>query len=140
MIYCPICRVDSHTEEQFGKVSYFKQTGKRKLGRQDSKPGKGESVGKKRRNIQGFKADLEAIVARGSRCSDVQYIVESEGTDELYALYLMSRYGPRGTALTTRNLSITRNEKVMAVWSQYSDEGMRRQDAEELLMKAYEWF
>ena len=139
-IYCPNCRLDSHTEDQCGKVSYIKQTSKRKIGRRDSKPGKGETVGKKRRNIKGFKSDIESIVTRGSRCSDVQYIVESEGADELYALYLVSRFGSRGTALTASNLYITRNQNVMALWSKYSDEGMKRQDADELLMEAYEQF
>ena len=140
MVYCPNCRTDSHTEEQCGKVSFIKQTVKRKLGRRDSKPGKGETVGKKGENIDGFKSDLESIVCRGNRCSDVHYTVESDGAEKLYALFLLSRFGPRGTALTARNLYMTRNEEVMALWSQYSGEGLGRQDADELLMKAYEQF
>ena len=54
--YCSYCQVDSHTEEQCAKVSSAKQTTKRKLSRRDSKPGKGESLGKKRRNFQSFKS------------------------------------------------------------------------------------
>ena len=136
--YCPYCRVDSHTEEQCGKVAFTRQTAKRKLGKKDSKPSRSESLGKKRKSIHRFKADLESIVLRGSKASDVQYIVESECPEELYALCLVSQYGHRLTALSARNLAINRNTKVMDFWSKFSSENMNRFPAEELLMKAYE--
>ena len=139
-VYCPYCRVDSHTEEQCGKVAFTRQTAKRKLGKKDSKQSRSESLGKKRKNIQNFKADIESIVLRGNNSSDVQYIVESHGPEELYALWLVSRYGHRLTALSARNLAITRNTKVMELWSQFSGENMNRFAADELLMKAYEQF
>ena len=139
-VYCPYCQVDSHTEEQCDKVSSARQTAKRKLGKRDSKPSGSESLGKKRKNIQGFKADIESIVFRGNKSSDVQYMMESDDLEELYALWLVSRYGHRLTALSARNLSITRNSRVMELWSQYSRENMNRFDTDELLMKAYEQF
>ena len=37
--YCPACRVDSHSEEQCGKVTHMRQPNKIILGRRDSKPG-----------------------------------------------------------------------------------------------------
>ena len=137
-VYCPYCRVDSHTEEQCGKVAFTRQTAKRKLGRKDSKPTRSESLGKRRKNIHKFKADLESIVMRGSNASDVQYIMGSECPEELYALWLVSQYGHRLTALSARNLAINRNAKVMDFWSRFSSENMNRFAAEELLMKAYE--
>ena len=137
-VYCSYCRVDSHTEEQCGKVAFTRQTAKRKLGRKDSKPSRDESLGKKRKSIHRFKADLESIVMRGSNTSDVQYIVESECPEELYALWLVSRYGHRLTALSARNLAINRNAKVMDFWSKFSSENLNRFAAEELLMEAYE--
>ena len=137
-VYCSFCQVDSHTEEQCDKVSLAKQTAKRKLGRRDSKPSKGESSLKKRKSIQGFKADLDSIVRRGNNSSDVQYIVERDDAERLYALYLLSCFGSRGTALTARKLFIVRNDEVMTHWSKLSSEGMCRQDADELLMEAYE--
>ena len=139
-VYCPYCRVDSHTEEQCGKVVFTRQTTKRKLGKKDSKPSRGESLGKKRKNIQSFKADIESIVMRDNNASDVLYIVRSEKPEELYALWLVSHYGHRLTALTARNLAINRNAKVMDLWSKYSSENTNRFAAEELLMKAYEQF
>ena len=138
VVYCPYCRVDSHTEEQSGKVAFTRQTAKRKLGKKDSKPSRSESLGKKRKNIHKFKADLESIVMRGSNTSDVQYIVESECPEELYALWLVSQYGHRLTALSSRNLAINKNAKVMDFWSRFSSENMSRLAAEELLMRAYE--
>ena len=139
-VYCPYCQVDSHTEEQCEKVSSARQTAKRKLSKKDSKPSRSESLGKKRKNIQGFKADIESIVTRGNKGSDVQYILEGDDPDSLYALWLVSRFGHRITALSARNLSMTRNTRVMELWSQYSGENMSRPDAEELLMRAYEQF
>ena len=53
VVYCPYCQVDSHTEEQCDKVSSARQTAKRKLGKKDSRPNRSESLGKKRKNIQG---------------------------------------------------------------------------------------
>ena len=138
VVYCPYCRVDSHTEEQCGKVAFTRLTAKRKLGKKDSKRSRGESLGKKRKNIHKFKADLESIVLRGNKASDVQYIMESECPEELYALWLVSQYGHRLTALSSRNLAINRNTKVMDFWSRFSSENMNRFAAEELLMKAYE--
>ena len=139
-VYCPYCQVDSHTEAQCDKVSFARRTAKRKLGKKDSKPSRSESLGKKRKNIQGFKAEIESIVLRGNKSSDVQYIVESEDLESLYALWLVSRYDHRLTALSARNLSITRNTRVMELWSQYSGENLNRFAADELLMKAYEQF
>ena len=139
-VYCPYCQVDSHTEAQCDKASFARQTAKRKLGKKDSKPSRSESLGKKRKNIQGFKAEIESIVLRGNKSSDVQYIVESEDPESLYALWLVSRYDHRLTALSARNLSITRNTRVMELWSQYSGENLNRFAADELLMKAYEQF
>ena len=140
MVYCPYCQVDSHTEEQCEKVSSARLTAKRKLGKKESKPSRGESLGKKRKNIQNFKADIESIVLQGNRSSDVQYIVESDDPDELYALWLVSCYSHRLTALSARNLLITGNSWVMELWSQYSSENMNRFAADELLMRAYEQF
>ena len=137
-VYCSFCQVDSHTEDQCDKVSLAKQTAKRKLHNKDSKLTKGESVYKKRKSMQGFRSDLESIVRRGNRSSEVAYIVESEDADELYALYLLSCFGSRSTALTARKLFINGNEEVMARWSILSSEGVDRLGADELLMKAYE--
>ena len=139
-VYCPFCQVDSHTEEQCDKVSFARQTAKRKLGKKDSEPSRSESLGKKRKNIQGFKADIESIVTRSNKSSDVQYILEGDDPESLYALWLVSRYGHRLTALSARNLTITRNTRVMELWSQFSGENMSRLAAEELLMRAYEQF
>ena len=108
--YCPYCQVDSHTEEQCDKVSSARQTAKRKLGRKDSKPSKSESLFKKRKSMLGFRSDLESIVRRGDNSLDVQYIVERDDAERLYALYLMSCFGSRGTALSARKLYMTRNE------------------------------
>ena len=55
--YCPNCRMDSHTEEKCGKVTFCKLPNKRKFGRLDSKPGKGELVAKKTKNFASFKAE-----------------------------------------------------------------------------------
>ena len=77
---------------------------------------------------------------RGNKSSDVQYIVESDDPESLYALWLVSRYGHRLTAFSARNLSITRNTRVMEFWSQYSGENMNRFAADEHLMRAYEQF
>ena len=140
MVYCPYCQVDSHTEVQCDKVSSARQTAKRKLGKKDSKPSRSESLGKKRRNIQGFKADIESIVLRGNKSSDVQYILESDDPENFYALWLVSRYGHRLTALSARNLFITRNTRVMELWSQYSGENMNRFATNEHLMRAHEQF
>ena len=139
-VYCPYCQVDSHTEEQCDKVSFARQTAKTEHGGKDSKPSRSESLEKRRKNIQGFKADLESIVSRGNRGSDVQYILESDDPENLYALYLLSRFGHRLTALSARKLFITRNTRVMDLWSKYSGENLSRCDTEELLMKAYERF
>ena len=139
-VYCPYCQVDSHTEEQCDKVSFARQTAKRKHGGKDSGPSRSESLEKKRKNIQGFKADLESIVSRGNKGSDVQYILEYDDPESLYALYLLSCFGHRLTALTARKLFITRNTRVMDLWSKYSSENLSRRDAEELLMRAYERF
>ena len=84
--YCPVCTVDSHSEEHCARITVHKQSNKRKLGRQDSKPGKGESVGKKIKSIAKFKADLESVVLRGDNSSSVQYVVEMDDSGELYAL------------------------------------------------------
>ena len=140
MVHCPYCQVDSHTEDQCDKVSSARQTAKRKLGKKDSKPSRSESLGKKRRNIHRFKADIESIVLWGNKSSDVQYIVESDDPESLYALWLVSHYSHRLTALSTRNLSITRNTRVMELWSQYSGENMNRFAADVHLMRAYEQF
>ena len=95
-------------------------------------------VGKRIKNIAKFKADLESVVIRGDNSSGIQYVVEMDDSGDLYALYLVSRYGKRATALTARNIFMTRNEKVMALWSKYSDEGTTRIDASEHLIKYYE--
>ena len=139
-VYCPYCQVDSHTEEQCDKVSFARQTAKRKHGGKDSKPSRSESLEKKRKNIQGFKADFESIVSRGNRGSDVQYILEFDDPENLYALYLLSRFSHRLTALSARKLYMARNTRVMELWSKYSSENLSRHDADELLMKAYERF
>ena len=139
-VYCPYCQVDSHTEEQCDKVSFAKQTAKKKHGGKDSKPSRSESLEKRRKNIQGFKADLESIMSGGNKGSDVQYILESGDPENLYALYLLSRFGHMLPALSARKLFITRNTRVMDLWSKYSGENLSRRDAEELLMKAYERF
>ena len=68
---------------------------------------------------------------RGDNSLGIQYVVEMDDSGDLYVLYLVSRYGKRATALTARNIFMTRNEKVMALWSKYSDEGMTRIDASE---------
>ena len=70
IIYCFTCRVDSHSEEQCGKVVIAKQSTKRKLGRRNSKPSKGESAGKKCKSFHRFKGDLESIVLRGKSNTD----------------------------------------------------------------------
>ena len=137
-VYCPTCRVDSHTEEQCGKVAFIRQTAKRKLGKRDSKLSRGESMGKKRKNIQGFRIDIESIVARGNRGSDVQYILKRDDLESLCALWLVSRFGHRVTALSVKHLHIAGNTGVMDLWTQYSGENMSKSEADELLMKAYE--
>ena len=139
-VYCPYCQVDSHTEEQCDKVSSARQTAKRKLRKKDGRPSRSESLGKKRKNIQGFKADIESIILRGNKSSDVQYIVEDGDPESLYALWLVSCYGHRLTALSARNLPMARNTRVMELWSQYSGENLSRFAADELLMKAYKRF
>ena len=139
-VYCSYCQVDSHTEEQCDKVSFARKTAKRKHGGKDSKPSRSESLEKKRKNIQGFKADLESIVSRGNKGSDVQYILESDDPESLYAMYLLSCFGHRLTALTARKLFITRNTRVMDLWSKYSSENLSRDGTEELLREAYERF
>ena len=139
-VYCPYCQVDSHTEEQCEKVASARQTVKRKLGKKDSKPSRGESVGKRRKNIQNFKANIESIVTRGNKSSDVQYILEGDDPESLYALWLVSRFGHRITAFSARNLPITRNARVMDLWSRYSGENMSKLEADEHLMAAYEQF
>ena len=140
--YCPNCRMDSHTEEKCGKVTFCKLPNKRKFGRLDSKPGKGELVAKKRKNFAFFKADLESIVCRGNQSSDIQYVMEMcDGADEtnaMFAIYLVSRFGKKSTALTARNIFMKDNEEVMTLWSKYSNEGMSREDAREHLLKCYE--
>ena len=93
---------------------------------------------KKRKSIEGFRSDLDSIVRRSDNSSDVQYIVERDDTERLYALYLLSCYGSRSTALTTRKLYMTGNDEVMTHWSNLSGEGLCRQDADELLMEVYE--
>ena len=79
-------------------------------------------------------------MSRGNKGSDVQYILEYDDPESLYALYLLSRFGHRLTALTARKLFITRNTRVMDLWSKYSSENLSMRDAEELLMRAYERF
>ena len=59
---------------------------------------------------------------RGDNSLGIQYVVEMDDSGDLYVLYLVSRYGKRATALTARNIFMTRNEKVMALWSKYSAE------------------
>ena len=137
MVYCSYCRMDSHTEDKCGKVVIARQSAKRKLGRKDNKPYKNESLGKKRRNIQKFKEDIESVVMEREN-PDVQYIVNSERPEELYALWLVSQYGHRLTALSTRSFPFNRNTRVMNLWSKYSNENMSRLSADELLMRAYE--
>ena len=136
-VYCSFCRMDSHTEDQCGKVVIARQSAKRKLGRKDNKPYKNESLGKKRRNIQKFKDDIESVVMEREG-SDVQYIVGSERPEELYALWLVSQYGHRLTARSTRSFPINRNTRVMDLWSKYSSENMSRFTADEHLARAYE--
>ena len=79
--YCLVCKVDSHSEEQCGKVAFVKHTNKRKLSRRDSKPGK-EMVSKKKKNFHTFKGDLESVVLRGQNNVDVQYVMEIDDTFE----------------------------------------------------------
>ena len=110
------------------------------MAKKDSKPSRGESVGKKRKNIQNFKADIESIVLGGINSSNVQYMMETDDPEELYALWLVLRYGHRLTALSARNLVITRNTRVMELWSQFSGENMNRFAADDLLMNVYEQF
>ena len=139
-VYCPLCQVDSHTEEQCEKVSSARLTAKRKLDKKDSKRTRGESVGKKRKNIQGFKVDLESVVTRGNKGSDVQYILDCDDLESLCALWLITRFGHRITAPSVRHLYMAGNTKVMELWTRYSSENMSRLEAEELLMRAYEQF
>ena len=92
-------------------------------------------MSKKRKDFSKFKADLESVVLRGNNNTDLQYVMEMVDSSELYATYLISRYGNRATALTARNFYITKNEEVTTLWSAYSREGMTRMDANECLMK-----
>ena len=137
-VYCTNCRVDSHTEEQCAKVAFIRQTAKRKLGKRDSKLSRGESLGKKRKNIQGFKIDLESIVARGNRGSDVQYILKRDDLGSLCALWLVSRFGHRVTAPSVKHLHVAGNTGVMDLWTKYSGENMSKLEADERLGQAYE--
>ena len=97
---------------------------------------------KKRKDFATFKADIESIVIRGNLYSDIQYVLEMNcgagNLCDLFACYLVSRFGKRGTALTARNIFMADNKEVMARWARLSDEGMTRLDANEHLRKYYD--
>ena len=84
--YCPRCKVDSYSEEECWNA-VCKSSNKRKLPIGDSKPGKGLTKSKKGRTIKRFKQDLKKVVCKGRVTDELQYVMEYDNRNEVYACF-----------------------------------------------------
>ena len=85
--YCYRCRVDSHSEEECWH-SIIKRASKRKLPVGVSKPGKGVTKPKRFRSFKRFTQDLSLVVCKGRKTDNLQYLMEIDNRDELFATYI----------------------------------------------------
>ena len=130
--YCPRCRVNTHTDDQFS-AHVIRQANKRKSSDSgDSKPGKS---GKK--DFKRFKSDLAQVVVRGKDTDSLQYIMETNDNARRFACYLLFRFGGLTEALRAEGHHMMGNEEVMALWAKFTSKGLAKETAEELLMMAY---
>ena len=129
VVYCSLCRDNSHPEEGC-TASIIKKANKKALSAGDSKKtGKGKITFKK------FKSDLDLVVMRGRNTDSVQYIWELKESELTYAVYLFFTYGDYARAEKCDFLMLG-NRVVMDHWKRLS-KTMDKSAAEDHLREVY---
>ena len=130
--YCPRCTVDSHSEAECWH-SIIKHASKRKLPVRVSKLGKGVTKPKRFRSFKRFMQDLSLVVCKGRNTDNLQYLIEIDNRDELFATYILATYGDFTEGYTAESIAMANFGNVMDLWVRYSGEGYTKESAEDQL-------
>ena len=113
VVYCSLCRDNSHPEEGC-TASIIKKAIKKALSTGDSK-----KTGKGKITYRKCKSDLGLVVMRGRNTESVQYILELKERELAYAMYLLFTYGDYAGAENNDFLT-SGNRVVMDHWKRLS--------------------
>ena len=130
---CSRCGTDSHTDVQCTASSGRNAIDRKSSDGEDSKSCK-ISI-RKRKNFKRFRQDLHQVVIEGKRTDDLQYVMEMGDNSRIYAYFLL--YIFVDFTRSHRNHYMFENKKVMALWEEFTHDGMTRVTAEDHLMWAY---
>ena len=124
--------MDSHSEADCWHT-VVKRASKRKLPVGVSKPGKGATKPKRFRSFKRSMQDLSLAVCSGRNTENLQYLMEVDNRDEIFATYLLMAYGDFAEAHTAEPNAMADCAEVMSLWARYSGEGQTKESAEEQL-------
>ena len=125
VLFCPRCKVNSHSEEEC-TASVIKKANKKALSTGVSNKGKKNKI-----TYRKFRSDLELIVMRGKNTDGVQYILEMGDRKEAYAFYLFLTFGEY-TRADRNEVDMSGGQEVMDLRRRYS-KSMDRTAAEDRL-------
>ena len=133
---CPLCRTDSHTEDQCVTVRIRQACKRKSSAGEDSKP---DNVSiRKKKNFKRFKHDLQQVLLQRKNTDDVQNLFETDGYSHLFACYLLSGFSTFTEGQKSSGHHMAGNAEVMDLWAKFSSKGMTKVATEEHLMMTYE--
>ena len=132
VMFCPRCKVNSHSEEEC-TASVIKEANKKALSTRGGNKGKDNKISFKK-----FTSDLELVVMRGRNTDGVQYILEMGSRKEAYALYLIHTFGEY-TRADRKEFHMAVGREVMDLWRRYS-KSMDKTAAEDRLRTIHDQF
>ena len=135
MTYCPRCRVDSHSEEEC-HAALFEQANKKNspLGTV-RRVNKVKVVSEVREHLRSSRMPGPGTYER-ERTDELQYILELNNSDNVFALYSLFTYGDYAQA-QHREICMSGNWEVMDLWKRHSKRGVDKNAAEDLLREVH---
>ena len=86
------------------------------------------------KNFKTFMQDLHQVVIEGKRTDDLHYVMEMGDNSRIYAYFCCTSLV---TSPGVRDHYMFENKEVMALWEEFTHDGMTRVTAEDHLMWAY---